>query len=221
MKLYSSLAFLVFLPVLALGSACQSSGHQKADSTAMHMDETRAAIESMKGKVTAAAASLATVVEKGDVEPKAPFEKYKADVKAVVDGLTKAESNLGSMKAEGKTYFAEWEKQSATIKDPDLKKSADERRARLSKAVDGVSTAMDGARAEISPFVTMLQDVQTYLSNDLTPDGIKSVAGKSKQLGKDAKSINEKLDDVVEALEKGAPEFKTAKPPPPPPPPAK
>lgn len=218
MKVHSTLSFMVLLSALSMGSACQSAGHQKAESTAMHMEDLSAAVTSMKQKASSCAATLATVVEKGAVDPKPPFEQYKKDVAAVVDGLANAESHLKSMKAEGQTYFAEWEKQSATIQDADLRKSADERRARLSKAVEAVSTAMDAARAEIKPFVATIQDVQTYLSNDLTPDGIKSVGGKSKQLGKDAKSIGDKLDDVVEALEKGAPEFKTAKPPPPPPP---
>lgn len=212
-----AIASLILLPAFFLGSACQSSssGSQKAESTAMSMDGLRSAVETLKGKVNAAAGSLATVVEKGAVDPKAPFEQYKKDVAAVVDGLTKAESNLKTIKSQGQAYFAEWEKQAATIKDPDLKESANERRTRLAKAIEDVSAAMDEARAEIGPFVTNIQDVQTYLSNDLTPAGIESVEGKSKDISKGAKSIGKELDNVVEALEKHAPEFKTAKPPPP------
>jgi hypothetical protein len=59
--------------------------------------------------------------------------------------------------------------------------------------------------------------METYLNNDLTPDGINSVKDKSKQMSKAAESICEQLDKVSEALTKGAPQFKTAKPPPPPP----
>jgi len=211
-----ALASLALLPALLLNSACQSSsGSQKAESTAMSMDGLRGAVETLKTKVNAAAGSLATVVEKGAVDPKAPFEQYKKDVAAVVDALAKAESNLKTMKSEGATYFAEWEKQAATIQDPDLKAAAGERRTRLAKAIEDVSAAMDAARAEITPFATKIQDVQTYLSNDLTPAGIESIEGKSKEISKGADAIGDELDDVVEALEKHAPEFKTAKPPPP------
>jgi hypothetical protein len=217
MKLHPALAITLLLPTLSLGIACQTSGNQKADSTAMHMDELRSAVNSMKEKVTAAATSLAEVVQKGETDPKPAFDKYKKDVEAVVSGFSRTESNLKSMRAEGQSYFAEWEKQAATITDPDLKKSAEERRARLQKAVEAVSSAMEAAGAEIKPYMASIKDVQTYLSNDLTPSGVESVEGKSKQIRKDADSICEKLDDVVEAVEKGAPEFKTAKPPPPPP----
>lgn len=216
MKIQRFLPVLVFLPVLALSPACQSSGHDKADSTASSMDSLRKAVGAMKERINASAASLAAVVENRSVDPKPHFQKYTKDVESVVDGLSRIESGLKSMKSQGQAYFAEWEKQAATIEDPDLKKSAEDRRARLVKAVDGVSTAVDAARAEIQPFVTKIRDVRTYLSNDLTPAGIESVEDKSKRITNDAESIGEKLDDVAEAIDDGAPEFKTAKPPPPP-----
>jgi len=217
MKTTSLIARIGLLTSLALSSACNSAGHQQADSTGMSMDNLRVAVGALKDKVSAAATSLASVVEKADIDPKASFEQYNKDVTALTDALEKGESNLKSMRDQGQAYFAEWQKQAATISDPDLKKKAEERREKLSKAIAAVSDAMAEARTELVPYVKTNEDVRTYLKNDLTPEGIKSVADKSKQIGKDSKSIGKKIDDVVEALEKGAPEFKTAKPPPPPP----
>jgi chromosome segregation ATPase len=215
MKTTSLIARIGLLTSLALSSACNSAGHQQADSTGMSMDNLRVAVVALKDKVSAAATSLAGVVEKADIDPKASFEQYNKDVTALTDALEKGESNLKSMRDQGQAYFAEWQKQAATISDPDLKKKAEERREKLSKAIAAVSDAMAEARTELAPYVKTNEDVRTYLKNDLTPEGIKSVADKSKQIGKDSKSIGKKIDEVVEALDKGAPEFKTAKPPPP------
>jgi chromosome segregation ATPase len=215
MKIHVVLSFVGFLGVLSLGSACATTGHEKAESTGMHMDGLRTAVTTTKEKVNACAVSLASVVKQREVDPKPPFAQYKKDVAAVEAGLSKAESNLKSIKAEFQTYYAEWEKQSTTIQDPELKKSAEERRARLSKAVEEVKSAMDALRAEMTPYVVMIKDVETYLANDLTPAGIEAIEGKSEKVEESAEDIGEKLDDVVKALEKGAPEFKTAKPPPP------
>jgi chromosome segregation ATPase len=216
MKTTSRLARIGLLTSLALSFACASAGHQQAESTGMSMDKLRAAVVELKEQVSAVATSLATVVEKGDVDPKAPFEQFSKNVTALTDTLDRGESNLKSIKDQGQAYFAEWQKQAATISDPDLKKKAEERREKLSKAIAAVSDAMAEARTELTPYVKTSEDVRTYLKNDLTPEGIKSVGDKSKQLSKDSKSIGEKIDEVVEALDKGAPEFKTAKPPPPP-----
>jgi uncharacterized phage infection (PIP) family protein YhgE len=216
MKTTSRIACVGLLGALAFVSACQSEGHQQADSTAMSMDGLRTAAVTLKERVSAVATSLAAVVEKAEVDPKAPFEQYSANVSSLKDGISRVESGVNTMKSQGQTYFAEWQKQAATITDPDLKKKAEERREKLSKALTAVADAMTAARTELTPFLKSNEDLHTYLKNDLTPAGIKSISDKSKQCGKDAKSIGKKLDDVVEAVDKGAPEFKTAKPPPPP-----
>ena len=214
MKIHTSLALALLLSASPSFIACQSSG-QQSDSTAMHMDELNAAVAAAKAKINAAAESLAAVVEKGDQDPAPSFEKYKKDVAEVESAAGQSESKLKSLQEQGQAYMAEWEKQAATITDEDLKKTADERRAKLSAAVKEVADAMTAAQAEITPYRAKLKDMETYLKNDLTPAGIKSIKDKSKQISKDAKSINEKLDEVAEALTKNAPQFKTAKPPPP------
>ena len=182
----------------------------------MHMDELNAAVAAAKAKINAAAESLAAVVEKGEQDPAPSFEQYKKDVSAVEEAASASDSHLKSLQSQGQAYMAEWEKQAATITDEDLKKLANERRAKLSAAVKEVQDAMLAAQGEITPYRAKLKDMETYLKNDLTPAGIKSIKDKSKQMTKDAKSISEKLDEVAEALTKGAPQFKTAKPPPPP-----
>jgi len=212
----STLSVFAVAAALALGPGCKSSsGHQASDTTAGHMDALRASADSLKAKVNAAAGSLSVVVEKAEVDPKTPFEQYKKDVAAVNDWVAKAESNLKAVRAQGQTYFAEWEKQATTMQDPELKETAEERRAELKKAVDAIGKAMEEVRVDLTPFVASIKDVQTYLSNDLTPAGIETVEGKSKKLIDDAETIGEKLDDLVETLEENAPAFKTAKPPPP------
>jgi hypothetical protein len=183
MKTTSQIACVGLLGALALVSGCKSEGHQQADSTAMSMDSLRVAATTLKERVNAVATSLATVVEKADVDPKVPYEQYSANVTSLKDGLDKVESNLNTMKTQGQAYFSEWEKQAATITDPDLKKKADQRREKLSKALTAVAEAMTAARTELVPFAKSNEDLRTYLKNDLTPAGIKSISDKSKQAG--------------------------------------
>ena len=219
MKIYTALVLVaLFSAAPALVSCRASSGHEKADSTAMHMDELNAAVAAAKAKIHASAASLAAVVEQAEHDPATPFAQYKKDVAAVEGAAEQCKANLQALQSQGQTYVAEWEKQAATITDPELKRIADERRAKLAQAIEAVAAAMQTAAAELSPYRTQLKDMDTYLSNDLTPAGIHSVSDRSKRMSKEADSICEKLDAVAEAVAKNAPQFKTAKPPPPPPP---
>ena len=108
-----------------------------------------------------------------------------------------------------------WSIAQSTITDPALKQSAQERRARLSRAIDDVDAAMKEADADLTAYTNALADMQIYLANDLTPAGIQAAREKIQLIRRDASSISDKLSRVVAALDKTAPEFKTAKPPPP------
>src|ERR1051325_2676746 len=71
---------LILSMVLALfpvSMGCQSSGHQQADTTATHMDELRADAEAAKASVHAAATSLASVVEKAELDPKPAYAQFE------------------------------------------------------------------------------------------------------------------------------------------------
>jgi hypothetical protein len=182
MKILLPLSLAGCLAAALLSTGCNTAGHQKADSTATNMEQLRKGVVALKEKVSAAASSLASVVEKAETDPKPAFDKYKKDVSALESGLSQAESSLKTMKSNGQAYFADWEQQNMALQDPDMKKSAEERRMRLTKSLDSVSKAMEEARAEIGPYMATLKDVQTYLGNDLTPSGIGEIKGKSKQV---------------------------------------
>jgi chromosome segregation ATPase len=209
-------AFASLLAVFPVLASCQSSsGHAQADSTAMHMDELRAALTDTKTKVEDSAKALAGVLEKAEADPAPAFEHYKASVSATESAAAQARSQTEALKSQGAGYFQAWEKQAESITDPELKQRAMDRRTKLAAAVESVSTTMAAAGEELDTYIKSLKDMQTYLSNDLTPAGIKSVKDRIKKADDMSEEIGEKIDKVVAALEKGAPEFKTAKPPPP------
>ncbi len=214
MKVPRSLRVVPLLASLALAACQSSSGHAKAESMAKDMDVLRAAVVSAKEKLVAASTSLSAVVAKKAEDPGPSFNQYKKDVKGAESAVAKMVSQLETVQKKGQEYFAAWEKEAATITDPDLKEVAVERRTKLSEAVEKVKASLGAAKAEVDPYMIGLKDMQTFLGNDLTPAGISSVEDKAKRISKSSESVGEKLDDVLETLEKNAPEFKTAKPPP-------
>lgn len=208
--------FAVALVCAPLASvACASTaGHERADSTALHMEELRAAAVSAKEELSASAESLSDVIEKRSEDPSRPYRRYKRHVKAGESAVRRISTHLRAMQAEGAKYFKAWGKEAETIADPDLKALALGRRAKLSHVVEAVATAVEKAQEEIEPFVTGLQDLEIYLENELTPGGLAPLKDKAARMEKDAVSIGRKLDQVLKALDDGAPQFRTARPPP-------
>jgi predicted nucleic acid-binding Zn-ribbon protein len=202
---------------LALCAACQAAGHTRVDATSDRLLELRASVEGLKEQVTQTATSLAAVVEQADEDPTAAFKEYSKDVKAVDSGYTRARSRLDSAQGEADKLFETWTKNASLISDPDLRAISERRRDELKEELDGVVGKMDAAVSDLEAFVTTAKDLQVYLSQDLTPKGIRAIAEKSRNQTKAARSVVDQLDEVMEAAERAAPMFETAKPPPPPP----
>jgi hypothetical protein len=204
------------LASLLLVASCQTAGHQRVDATSSRLTELRTGLEQLDGEVTATADSLAAVVEKANEDPTTAFEQYGKDVKAVERSYARARSTLSGAEKEAARLFEEWSRNASMISDPDLKALSERRRDELKQALDEVVGAMQDAVAELEGFVSTSRDLHTYLSQDLTPKGIRAIADKSRAHGKAARKISGLLEDVMDAAEEAAPKFETAKPPPPP-----
>jgi F0F1-type ATP synthase membrane subunit b/b' len=104
------------------------------------------------------------------------------------------------MKARGKQYFDQWEKDLAGVNDPEIRKLAEERRAKLQAAFGNIKTSMEPARDQFNAWLANLKDLQKYLSQDLTIGGIdaaKELIGKSKKEGAE---VQQTLDTVIAEL---------------------
>jgi hypothetical protein len=198
--------------MLAL-AACQSTGSDSVEATSTRMTTLSTNVQALKAKVTSNATTLNDVVAKADSDPKTAFATFKSDTDALNDAYAGAQSRLAEVQSEATTMFADWSKRSSEITDPDLKKASEERRAALSKTIEGVTSAMKPAMEELKGYTAASKDLVTYLSQDLTAPSIKAVGSKAKTHAKDAESINKKLDDVLSSAEKAAAQFATAKPP--------
>ena len=203
------------LAALAL-SGCETAGHDQADATATDMDTLRGSLAALKEKSAAASAAASNLIEKADSDPKTAFVAYQAEVKNYESARSAVADKHKDMKSREAAFFSNWEKQSAAITEPDLKQKSIERRTKLQKTIESVDKSVEAVTAEATPFSATLSNLEKYWGMDLTSAGVTSAKDKVSEAGKASKSIGKKCDDAIEAIEKAAPEFRTAKPPPPP-----
>jgi len=202
------------LAVLAL-SGCETAGHDQADATAADMDTLRGSLATLKEKSAAAAAAASNLIEKADSDPKTAYAAYQAEVKNYESARSSVTDKHKEMKSREADFFSSWEKQSAAITEPDLKQKSIERRTKLQKTIESVDKSVEAVTGETTPFSATLSNLDKYWGMDLTSAGVTSAKDKVSDASKSAKSIGKKCDDAIEAIEKAAPEFRTAKPPPP------
>jgi uncharacterized phage infection (PIP) family protein YhgE len=211
---------LALLPLIAFVAAaalqsCASSGHDQATETASKMTDLRTAVVMTKEAIVPVSASLTDLL-KDNTDAKSAYDRFVKSSDALVDATKKTQTVLGDIRAQGSAYFAEWEKQNAAITDPGIKKASDERRADLSKKLDGLTKEMSDVAATYPPYLQRIKDARTFLSNDLTKAGIKSMDSTISHLINEGGEVSKALDGVIKELDATIPAFQAQKPPPPP-----
>ena len=208
-------ALTTALLALASFQGCKSTGADEVDQTSTRLNAFSANVENLQRTVADVSTSLGQVVETAATDPKPAFEAFSKHAKVLEDSTKKARANLDKARTEGAKLFDAWTKRLDTITDPDIRAASAERRDELQKTLKALDDEAAPSLTKLEGYVVSTKDVHTYLSQDLTPSGIKGISGKAEDLADSSKAITSDLDDVVDEAKKAAEKFATAKPPPP------
>ena len=143
---------------------------------------------------------MGNILETADTDPRKAFKEFDKAVPRVENAAQKAKKRSEDIKARGKAYFEQWEKELATLNDPEIRQLAQQRKLKLEGSFDALRSVMEPARDQFNTWLSSLKDVQKYLSNDLTINGIdaaKNLIGKTKSSGRE---VQQTLDVVITEL---------------------
>jgi hypothetical protein len=177
-----------------------AAGYKLADKTGVSIAEFRDEIVNIKKEVDATMVALDKVVTSAATDPRKAFKEFDKSVPRLDDAAKTARKRAEDMKARGQAYFKDWEKEMAAVNNPEIRKLAEERKAKLQGTFDSIKGFMEPARDEFSAWLADLKDLQKYLSNDLTIAGVdaaKELIGKSKTEGQ---AVQQSMDKVIAEL---------------------
>jgi high-affinity Fe2+/Pb2+ permease len=177
-----------------------AAGYKLADKVGASIAEFRDEVIDVKKEVDATLASLDKIVAQATIDPRKAFKEFDKNVPDVDSAATKAKKRAMEMKEKGKKYFNEWEKELAAVNDPDIRKLAEERKAKLEASFSNIRNSMEPVRDQFNTWLASLKDLQKYLSNDLTIGGIdaaKDLIAKNKAEGL---AVQQNLDKVIAEL---------------------
>jgi hypothetical protein len=191
--------------VLAAGSLFLSTnsfaaGYKKADKTGASIAEFRDEIVKIRKEVESTMLALDKVVETANSDPRKAFKEFDKSVPRVEDAAQKAKKRSADMKAKGKAYFDQWEKELATLNDPDIRQLAQQRKAELQGTFDALRTVMEPARDQFNTWLSGLKDLQTYLPNDLTIGGVNAARDLIEKTKTSGRQVQQTLDVVIAEL---------------------
>lgn len=135
----------------------------------------------------------------------APREAYAAFSTQLTTFQKLADQTLdrsADVRNRGRELFAEWTAEAQSIKNPEIRSVAEQRRSTLENSYNSMMTPLITARADLTQVRSDLMDIQKALALDLTPAGIDAGKRVIDQVNDSASASVESLDALADELDK-------------------
>ena len=192
---------LTTLAAAALSTGCgTTSGYKQADKTGAGVAEFREEILNGKKAIDATMKSLDQIAASATTDPRKPFEQYAKSVANLESTAAKARKRAEDMQQQGKTYFAQWEKQMAEVQNPEIRNLASQRKAKLQETFDSIKKVAEPLKTQFAPWMSDLKDLEKYLGNDLTIAGVDAAKGLFAKTRTEGVEVQKSMDALVAEL---------------------
>ena len=200
--------------VCALPLACKATeGHDRAESTADRVVDVGAAAGQTQLHLDKTLDALAQLEATRNQDPKPGYKEFTGSYDNFASELATLVKRRDSLRTTAESWFSEYEKQNRSIQDEDLRKTGEKRLSGFREQIADTSKQVDEILKNANAVDGRLKDLHTYLSNDLTPDGIDAVSGRISDLSKDGRKVAARLGDLSKSSETLAGKLRAARKP--------
>jgi len=130
----------------------------------------------------------------GDLEPK--LKAFNDNVNNLGTMYQNLQDSVTDARNNATIYLTNWDARIATISNPDIKASAQQRKDSVQSEVNDVKKSYAQVRVDFDPFMANLKDIQTVLNSDLTAAGVGSVKGAAEKATTSGNKLKESLGSL-------------------------
>jgi hypothetical protein len=186
--------------VLLLTGCGTVAGYKHADRTGEGIAEYREEVIHVKSAVDDTLQAMDQIAVTADTDPRKAFEEFTAKLADLDAAAAKAQKRGEDMNAQGRAYFEHWEQQLSELQNPQIKQLAQERKAKLWDAFNSIQTVAEPLKAQFDPWLSDVKDLQKYLSNDLTIEGVDAAKSQFVKTKADGLAVEKSMDALVAEL---------------------
>jgi len=202
--------FVVLVSVLLVGAwapSISAQAQKKAEKAIESMRKTGDEVEKAKVQKDKTMAALAQLTgQQGDL--KKPLKKLSDEMKKLDKSVEKVRKVSADMRGKTEEFFKVWEQELSNIQNPDLQRKSGERRTQAIQHLEVLSPALQKSRESFASLITSLEDIRSYLTLDLSPNGISAVEDMVKKAKTQNEAIDQGLADIKQQLTDFAAEFR-------------
>jgi hypothetical protein len=175
-------------------------GYKKADEVGTGIADFAVEVLNSKRAVDDTIKRLDAVAASASTDPRRAFEDYSKQVDELEATSNRARKRAQDMQARGQAYFKQWQEQLSQVKNQDIHKLAEDRKAKLQETFDQIRQHTDPLKTQFDVWMSDLKDLQKYLSNDLTVAGVDAAKGLFTKTQDEGRAVQKSLDELVAEL---------------------
>ena len=158
-------------------------------------------IKSIVVQLDAIGSSLDELTKPGQADLKRAFDLFSDNASKIKKMEQDFAKHANEMESSGKAYFNEWDNDSQKYDNPEIQKRSNERRAELGNTYDKIAQNNIGVKEAFRAYVSDINEIERFLSNDLTSDGLDSISVVTNKSLNNGTHLKNELQNLQAAIE--------------------
>jgi chromosome segregation ATPase len=196
----STYLFILLIGIALFSISCERNGLTRAMKTSTSIQDVDEEIRRMATQIEATSTSLTTLINAEIPDLKNAYDSYSVNLTKLNHQGRIVLKRVNEMKTNSKEYFSEWEKQENTYTNQTIRDLSEQRRTKLANSYDQVRITSAGITKTYEDYYTDLNEIHSFLANDLTPSGINVLKPVTKKANQDLGHLKKSFTPVVDSL---------------------
>jgi hypothetical protein len=145
--------------------------------------------------------ALSSVGQAQGKDLKKRYESFSKEVASLEDAQKRATAEIDEMKSTGTDYFAAWDTSISQMSNPELKQASTERRSKIMKDHNELSSTLGGIASQLQPFMSNLHDLKAFMETDLSAENVSKAGGMIQKSQADAQVLKGAIAGVQTTLQ--------------------
>jgi|GEM_PF-3935653 len=192
--------FGTFLVLLFAGCAT-TGGLERSEQMTSSMESVEEDINLTLEEVNAVERSLNDLIRPGQGNVEEVYSEYSESVDELEEYGNSFITELDDMNSYASTYFSEWQAENQEFESQRLQELAEARRSEVQTNYEDILVEKDGIEEELIQYIKNNDELRSYLSNDLTSEGIETVTPLIEEVIEHSGELRQRLANVQSTVE--------------------
>lgn len=201
MESLSKYPLLLFTFCLLFISSCSTTETSRAEKTSESMETVKSHVDKIANQVDATESSLANITNAEASEIEEAIEKYRENVSKIEELESEFSEEAEKMRSRGNNYFTEWQKETETYDEQQLREASSERREELSDAFEQITDNSGAVSRSLQTYLTDIKEIEDYLDMDPTPEGVAAISSLKEKVEENGQQLKNAIDEMKDSIE--------------------